>query len=59
VSGRTSEARGNEDRRHHTESGTFREFGGPKVLRVEEEPEPRPAPDQIRIVVRACGVNPG
>ena len=36
----------------------FSEFGGPDVLRVEEVPEPHPASDEVRIAVRACGVNP-
>ncbi len=35
----------------------FSEFGGPGVLR-SEVPEPHSGPGQIRVVVRACGVNP-
>ncbi|MFF5408419.1 NADP-dependent oxidoreductase [Streptomyces misionensis] len=36
----------------------FHRFGGPEVLEIEEVPEPRPGPGQIRIAVRAAGVNP-
>jgi NADPH:quinone reductase-like Zn-dependent oxidoreductase len=36
----------------------YYEYGGPDVLRVDEVDEPHPAPDQIRIVVNAVGVNP-
>ena len=36
----------------------FSEFGGPEVLRLVELPDPHPAPDQIRVAVRAAGVNP-
>jgi NADPH:quinone reductase-like Zn-dependent oxidoreductase len=36
----------------------FSEFGGPEVLQVVELPEPHPEPGQIRIRVRAAGVNP-
>ncbi len=33
------------------------ELTGPDSLRLEEVPEPRPGPGQVRIHVRACGVN--
>ena len=33
------------------------EFAGPAALRLEEVAEPRPGPGQVRIRVRACGVN--
>ncbi len=33
------------------------ELTGPAALRLEEVPEPRPDPGQVRIRVRACGVN--
>lgn len=33
-------------------------FGGPEVLRLEGVPEPRPAPGQVRVRLRAAGVNP-
>src|SRR5690242_21236732 len=33
------------------------EHGGPEVLRVEERPDPPPAPDHVRIDVKAAGVN--
>lgn len=32
-------------------------FGGPDVLRLEEVPVPEPGPGQVRIAVRAAGVN--
>lgn len=33
-------------------------FGGPEVLTVTDEPAPSPGPGQVRIEVRAAGVNP-
>jgi NADPH:quinone reductase-like Zn-dependent oxidoreductase len=36
----------------------FSEFGGPEVLQVIEADEPHAGPDEIRVVVHACGVNP-
>jgi NADPH:quinone reductase-like Zn-dependent oxidoreductase len=36
----------------------FSEFGGPEVLKVVDLPEPHPANGQIRVAVRAVGVNP-
>src|SRR5438477_404681 len=36
----------------------IREFGGPEVLQVEEVPDPRPAPGQVVVRVKAVGVNP-
>lgn len=36
----------------------FRRFGGPEVLEVADLPEPHPGPGQVRIAVRAAGVNP-
>jgi NADPH2:quinone reductase len=33
------------------------ELTGPSALRLEETDEPRPGPGQVRIRVRACGVN--
>jgi NADPH:quinone reductase-like Zn-dependent oxidoreductase len=36
----------------------FSQFGGPEVLEVVDRPEPEPEPDQVRIAVRAVGVNP-
>lgn len=36
----------------------FSRFGGPEVLELVELPDPHPAPGQIRIAVRAVGVNP-
>jgi len=32
-------------------------FGGPEVLQVREGPDPHPGPGEIRIAVRAAGVN--
>ncbi|MBO0769432.1 MAG: NADP-dependent oxidoreductase [Solirubrobacterales bacterium] len=37
---------------------TFSRFGGPEVLEVSDLPVPEPGPDQVRIAVRAAGVNP-
>ncbi|MEF8731291.1 MAG: alcohol dehydrogenase catalytic domain-containing protein [Candidatus Accumulibacter meliphilus] len=34
-----------------------RELSGPSSLRLEELAEARPGPGQLRIRVRACGVN--
>jgi NADPH:quinone reductase-like Zn-dependent oxidoreductase len=36
----------------------FNEYGGPEVLQVVEADEPHPGPGQVRIAVRAVGVNP-
>jgi len=36
----------------------FNRFGGPEVLEVVELPDPHPEPGQIRVAVRAVGVNP-
>ena len=36
----------------------FTEFGGPEVLHVADLPEPHPAAGQIRVRVRAVGINP-
>ena len=37
---------------------TFTEYGGPEVLHVADAEEPHPGSGQIRIAVRAAGVNP-
>ncbi|MFC6023486.1 NADP-dependent oxidoreductase [Plantactinospora solaniradicis] len=37
---------------------TFDTFGGPEVLRLVEVPLPSPGPGQIRVQIRAAGVNP-
>ncbi|MFR9801801.1 NADP-dependent oxidoreductase [Pseudonocardia sp. RS010] len=34
------------------------EFGGPEVLQVREVPEPHAGPGEIRVAVRAAGLNP-
>jgi NADPH2:quinone reductase len=34
------------------------DFGGPEQLRLAEVPDPVPGPGQVRIAVRAAGVNP-
>ena len=36
----------------------FSQFGGPEVLEIADLPEPQPGAGQIRIAVRAAGVNP-
>jgi NADPH:quinone reductase-like Zn-dependent oxidoreductase len=36
----------------------FSQFGGPEVLEIVNLPDPHPGPGQIRIAVRAAGVNP-
>jgi NADPH:quinone reductase-like Zn-dependent oxidoreductase len=36
----------------------FSRFGGPEVLEIVELPDPHPGPGQVRIAVRAAGVNP-
>jgi NADPH:quinone reductase-like Zn-dependent oxidoreductase len=36
----------------------YSEFGGPEVLQVVDLPEPHAAANQIRVAVRAVGVNP-
>ncbi len=35
----------------------FNQFGGPEVLEIAELPDPHPGPGQVRIAVRAAGVN--
>ena len=35
----------------------FHEFGGPEVLQVEDVLVPPPANDEVRLAVRACGLN--
>ncbi|MBZ4324053.1 NADP-dependent oxidoreductase [Streptomyces huiliensis] len=37
---------------------SFAEFGGPDVLRLTEAAEPHAGPGEIRVAVRAAGVNP-
>ncbi len=36
----------------------FSRFGGPEVLEIVHLPDPHPGPGQVRIAVRAAGVNP-
>jgi NADPH:quinone reductase-like Zn-dependent oxidoreductase len=36
----------------------FTQFGGPEVLELVDLPDPEPGPGQIRVAVRAAGVNP-
>jgi NADPH:quinone reductase-like Zn-dependent oxidoreductase len=38
-------------------AATFREFGGPDVMRWERLDDPTPAPDEVVVEVYACGVN--
>ncbi|MFE0172438.1 NADP-dependent oxidoreductase [Streptomyces sp. NPDC059002] len=40
------------------EAVVFEEFGGPEVLGLREIARPVPGPGQIRVAVRAAGVNP-
>lgn len=35
----------------------FNRFGGPEVLQVVDLPDPHPGPGQVRIAVRAAGIN--
>lgn len=35
----------------------FRRFGGPEVLEIVDLPDPHPGPGQVRIAVRAAGIN--
>ena len=35
----------------------FSRFGGPEVLELVDIPEPHPGPGEIRVAVRAAGVN--
>lgn len=39
-------------------AAAFSEFGGPEVLRLMEVPTPRAGPGQVRVRVRAAGVQP-
>ena len=36
----------------------FSQFGDPEVLEIVDLPDPHPGPGQVRIAVRAAGVNP-
>jgi len=36
----------------------FSQSGGPEVLEIVDFPDPHPGPGQVRIAVRAAGVNP-
>jgi NADPH:quinone reductase-like Zn-dependent oxidoreductase len=38
-------------------AATFREYGGPEVMRWEELEDPVPATDEVLVEVRACGLN--
>ena len=35
----------------------FSRFGGPEVLEIVDLPDPHPGPGEVRIAVRAAGVN--
>ena len=35
----------------------FKRFGGPEVLEVVDLPAPHPGPGEVRIAVRAAGIN--
>jgi NADPH:quinone reductase-like Zn-dependent oxidoreductase len=36
----------------------YNQFGGPEVLEIAELPDPHPGPGQVRVAVRAAGINP-
>lgn len=36
----------------------YSRYGGPEVLTLEQEEAPEPGPEQVRVAVRAVGVNP-
>ncbi|MET7618428.1 NADP-dependent oxidoreductase [Streptomyces sp. NPDC005408] len=40
------------------EAIVFEEFGGPEVLRLVQADVPRPGPGQVRVRIKAAGVNP-
>ncbi|VVJ19858.1 Quinone oxidoreductase (EC [Amycolatopsis camponoti] len=37
---------------------TFSAYGGPDVLQLSEVPVPEPGPGQVRLAIRAAGINP-
>jgi NADPH:quinone reductase-like Zn-dependent oxidoreductase len=39
-------------------AASFSEFGGPEVLKIVDLPDPHPGPGEIRVAVRAAGINP-
>ena len=36
----------------------IKEFGGPEVMVLEESPTPEPGPGEVRVQIKAAGVNP-
>jgi hypothetical protein len=48
---------GLEERRKRMKAVQFAEYGGPEVLQIAEVEEPHAGPGQLRIAVRAAGVN--
>ncbi len=50
--------RGEGRREDNMRAVRFNEYGGPEVLRVVDVEEPHAGPGQVRIAVRAAGVNP-
>lgn len=38
-------------------AATFRDYGGPEVMRWEALPDPEPGPDEVLVEVHACGLN--
>jgi NADPH:quinone reductase-like Zn-dependent oxidoreductase len=43
--------------RNTMKAAQFSRFGGPEVLEIVDLPDPHPGPGQIRIAVRAAGIN--
>jgi NADPH:quinone reductase-like Zn-dependent oxidoreductase len=55
---RTLFVRGDQRSERTMKAARFSRFGGPEVLEIVDLPDPHPGPGQIRIAVRAAGVNP-
>src|ERR1700738_3509061 len=49
----------NRGRAPMSRSVRFHEFGGPEVLRIEDVVIPEPGPDEVRLRIRAIGLNRG
>src|SRR5512140_2070450 len=55
ASSQATDPRGRE--RSTMKAARFSRFGGPEVLEIVDLPEPHPKPGEVRIAVRAAGVN--